>query len=152
MKWTGSAALRSRAFWAGGALGIAIGLAGFFFGAVPMSGTAAEPAGRSVTPVFEEELSNLPGYSLAAVVVDYAPGGHSASHRHAGPVFAYVLEGQVRSKLDDGPAVVYQGGESFFEPLGTHHVISENASGTESAKLLAVFVAQDGATLTTFDE
>ena len=143
--------LQGKAFWLGGAVGLSIGLAGILVGTGPAQGTA-ESTGQTVTPVSSQELPNLPGNSLTAVVVEYAPGGRSASHRHAGSVFAYVLDGAIRSKLDDGSEVVYRAGESFFEPPGTHHAVSENASETEPAKLLAIIVAETGAKLTTFDE
>jgi quercetin dioxygenase-like cupin family protein len=99
--------------------------------------------------VFTTKLPNVPGKSLTAVVVNYAPGGKSASHRHAGSVFAYVLSGKIRSENSaTGPARVYSAGESFFEPPGSEHTVSENASTTEPASLLAIFVADDGAVLT----
>jgi quercetin dioxygenase-like cupin family protein len=83
-------------------------------------------------------------------VVSYAPGAKSPSHRHAGSVFAYVLAGSIRSENSaTGPAKVYKAGESFFEPPGSEHLVSENASDTEPASLLAVIVADDGARLTT---
>jgi quercetin dioxygenase-like cupin family protein len=86
------------------------------------------------------------------VVVSYAPGGRSPAHHHAGSVFAYVLSGAIRSENSaTGPAKVYKAGEGFFEPPGSEHLVSENASATEPASLLAVFVADDGARLTTFD-
>jgi quercetin dioxygenase-like cupin family protein len=63
---------------------------------------------------------------------------------------AYVLTGAIRSENSaTGPAKVYHAGESFFEPPGSRHLVSENASATEPASLLAIFVADDGATLTT---
>ena len=114
--------------------------------------SASAAQGDSVTPVFSADLPNLPGNSLTAVLVEYAPGGSSDSHRHAGSVFAYVIDGAVRSKLDDGSEIVYRAGESFFEPPGTHHAVSANASDTEPARLLAIIVAETGAELTTFDE
>ena len=49
------------------------------------------------------------------------------------------------------PVKIYHVGEAFFEPLGSEHLISENASNTQPATMLAVFVADDGAQLTTFD-
>jgi quercetin dioxygenase-like cupin family protein len=105
-----------------------------------------------VKPVLSTKLPNVPGKSLTAVVVSYAPGGRSPQHHHAGSVFAYVLSGAIRSENSaTGPAKVYQAGESFFEPPGSEHLASENASATEPASLLAVFVAEDGAKLTTFD-
>jgi quercetin dioxygenase-like cupin family protein len=56
-----------------------------------------------------------------------------------------VLSGAIRSENSaTGPARVYKAGESFFEPPGSKHLISENASATEPASLLAVFVADDG--------
>jgi quercetin dioxygenase-like cupin family protein len=104
-------------------------------------------------PVSSEKLPNVPGKSLTAVVVDFAPGAKSTSHHHAGSVFAYVLSGQIRSEVSGaGPAKIYKAGETFFEPPGSEHLVSENASASEPASLLAVFVADDGAKLTTYNK
>ena len=75
-------------------------------------------------------------------MVDYPPGGKSTSHRHAASAFiyAYVISGAVRSQVDDQPVKVYKAGEGWSENPGAHHRVSENASETEPAKLLAVFV------------
>lgn len=119
-------------------------------GAAPAAG--AEEA--KVSPVFAYDLPNLPGHKMTGVLVEYRPGGSSPPHHHTteGSVVAYVLEGAIRSKVDDGPVTVYQAGESWLEPPGAAHSISENASTTEPARLLAIFVAKDGAELTTFDQ
>lgn len=96
-----------------------------------------------------DALKNLPGTNLTAVVVVYGPGAKSPAHHHAGSVFAYVLQGAIRSQNSaTGPVRVYQAGSSFFEPAGSVHLISENASPSEPARLLAVFVAPAGAQLT----
>jgi quercetin dioxygenase-like cupin family protein len=109
----------------------------------------AAPAAE-VKQVLAETLANAPGQKLTAVMVNYPPGGKSAAHMHPGSVFAFVVSGKIRSQNSaTGPAKVYNAGEGFFEPLGSTHLISENASATEPASLLAVFVAPDGATLTT---
>ncbi len=109
-------------------------------------------ANGTVKQVRSEALPNVPGKNLTAVLVTYPPGGKSGKHHHAGSVFAYVISGAIRSKVSgQGPAKVYQAGESFFEPPGSEHLVSENASATEPASLLAVFVADRGAKLTTFD-
>jgi quercetin dioxygenase-like cupin family protein len=121
---------------------------------------AALTAGRlsaadegAVKPVMSQLLPNVPGKSISAVVVSYPPGGKSGKHHHAGSVFAYVLSGEIRSENSaTGPAKVYKAGEGFFEPPGSEHLVSENASAAEPASLLAVFVADDGAKLTTFDK
>jgi quercetin dioxygenase-like cupin family protein len=114
---------------------------------------AAGDAGAQVKPVLAQTLPNVPGKSLTAVIVTYAPGGKSVKHHHAGSVFVFVLSGAVESESSaTGPVKVYKAGESFFEPPGSEHLVSENASATEPASLLAVFVADDGAQLTTFDK
>ena len=70
------------------------------------------------------------------------PAASSSAHTHAKSAFIYatVLEGAIRSSVNDGPVVTYRTGESFSEMPGDRHTVSENASKTEPAKLLAVFV------------
>ncbi len=110
---------------------------------------AHETGDEAVRPVMSEKLPNVPGKSLSAVLVSYPPGGKSIKHQHAGSVFAFVMSGAIRSENSaTGPAKVYKAGEAFFEPPGSEHLVSENASATEPASLLAVFVADDGAQLT----
>jgi len=100
-----------------------------------------------------EKLPNVPGKSITVTVVSYAPAGKSRPHHHGGSVFAYVLSGAIRSENSaTGPVKVYKAGESFFEPPGSRHLVSENASAKEPARLLAVHVADDSAQLTTFDK
>lgn len=91
---------------------------------------------------FEAAIPNIPGKSLIAVEVDYAPGAASPSHTHAKSAFiyAYVISGTIESKVNDGETRIYRAGESWSEPPGAIHSISRNASKTEPAKLLAVFV------------
>jgi quercetin dioxygenase-like cupin family protein len=74
--------------------------------------------------------------------VTYPPGGKSLAHHHAASAFiyAYVLSGAIRSQVGNDRAKVYHAGEGFYEMPGSHHSISENASKTEPAILLAVFV------------
>jgi quercetin dioxygenase-like cupin family protein len=95
-----------------------------------------------ITRIFNQELPNAPGKSLRVVLVEYGPGGGSPSHRHPPSAFIYarVLEGAIRSKVNDAPERTYQAGESWTERPGDHHQISQNASTTAPAKLLAVFV------------
>ena len=100
---------------------------------------------ETVTAVADEPLPNLPGKRLRSVVVDYPPGAKSIPHRHAGSAFiyAYVLSGEIRSAVDDEPARIYRSGETWFEKPGAHHAVSENASDTAPARLLAVFVLDE---------
>ena len=100
----------------------------------------------TVRPNFAHALPNVPGKSLVAVEVSYPPGGASAPHRDAPSAFiyAYVVSGEIQSQVDDGAARIYRAGESFYEAPGAHHRISRNASKTQPAKLLAVFVVDTG--------
>jgi quercetin dioxygenase-like cupin family protein len=113
---------------------------------------ASAQMGQTVTPTFKQAITNIPGKSLVAVVVDYAPGGASPSHVHAKSafIFGYVLSGEIESQVNDGPKQVYRAGESFYETPGSRHPVSRNASETKPAKLLAVFVVDtDDKELTT---
>ena len=104
--------------------------------------------GAGVSVVFDQALPNVPGKSLRAVLVEYGPGAGSPSHRHPSSAFIYarVLEGAIRSKVNDEPERTYRAGESWMEKPGDHHQVSHNASGTEPAKLLAIFVVDTGDT------
>jgi quercetin dioxygenase-like cupin family protein len=98
-----------------------------------------------VRTVFDQ-LTNVPGKSLQAVTVHYPPGAKSEAHRHARSAFimAYVISGTIRSQVEGEPARVYHAGETWSEIPGAHHTISENASATEPAELLAVFLLDTG--------
>jgi quercetin dioxygenase-like cupin family protein len=101
-----------------------------------------------VTLVYQHELPNVPGKSIKGVLVEYGPGGYSAGHTHAKSAFIYatVLKGAIRSQVNDGPVTIYETGESFSELPGDRHGVSANASDTEPAKLLAVFVVDTSET------
>lgn len=115
--------------------------------------SANETGDETVRPIISVKLPNVPGKNLSAALVTYPPGGKSGKHHHAGSVFAFVVSGAIRSENSvTGPTKVYKAGEGFFEPPGSEHLISENASETEPASLLAIFVADDGAKLTTPDK
>ncbi|WP_042703948.1 cupin domain-containing protein [Azospirillum sp. B506] len=108
-----------------------------------------------VTLVYEHALPDVPGKSVKGVLVEYGPGGYSPAHTHAKSalIYATVLEGAIRSRVNDGPTKTYQVGENFTELPGDHHGVSANASDTKPAKLLAVFVVDTADTeLTTPDK
>jgi quercetin dioxygenase-like cupin family protein len=123
-----------------------IGAAGVAIAITIGMNAAAQDHGETVTPHFEHAIPNIPGKSLTAFVVDYAPGGASPAHVHSksGFVFAYVVSGAIESQVNGGPKRVYHAGESWYEDPGSHHNVSRNASATEPARLLAVFVADTG--------
>jgi quercetin dioxygenase-like cupin family protein len=97
---------------------------------------------KNVKLVYDHPLPNVPGKSMRGVLVEYEPDGNSPAHLHPKSAFIYatVLEGAIRSKVNDGPVVTYRAGESWSEYPGDRHSVSANASATEPARLLAVFV------------
>jgi quercetin dioxygenase-like cupin family protein len=104
-----------------------------------------------VTLVYDHVLPNVPGKSIRGVLVEYEPGGSSSAHTHPKSAFIYatVLQGAIRSQVNDGPVTIYRAGESFSEYPGDRHGVSENASTTEPARLLAVFVVDTAETVLT---
>jgi quercetin dioxygenase-like cupin family protein len=118
--------------------------------ALPFGSVLADSKSKNakVTLVYQHELPNVPGKSIKGVLVEYGPGGFSAGHTHPKSAFIYatVLEGAIRSQVNDGPATVYKAGQNFSELPGDRHAVSANASETEPAKLLAVFVVDTSET------
>lgn len=91
--------------------------------------------------VYQNKLPNCPGKSCVGLRVTYPPNGSTPPHRHAGAsVSAFVIEGTVLCKMNDGPTEVFQKGESWFEAPGCHHKVSDNHSLTDSATLFATLV------------
>ena len=116
----------------------------------PVSAHAGQ--GEAVVPKCDQAIPNIPGKSLVVVEVDYPPGVASPPHRHAKSAFiyAYVISGEIESKVNNGETRIYKAGESWSEPPDASHTISRNASQTKPAKLLAVFVVDsDDKALTT---
>ncbi|WP_295990206.1 cupin domain-containing protein [Rugamonas sp.] len=127
-------------------LSIALAAATLFGGAAQ----AHDPAmnGKEARAILQAlPLADVPNTKGLMATVTYAPGQASVPHRHPGSVFAYVLEGEVISKLDDGPEVTYKAGDSWVESPGMRHVVSRNASETKPAKLLVFLLLKDGAQL-----
>jgi quercetin dioxygenase-like cupin family protein len=116
------------------------------------SAAAASSPLDKVEVIGSYALPNVAGKRVTIVRVFYGPGGFSRAHRHAGSVTAYITKGEIRSQLGGGPVETFGVGQSFFEPPGSTHLVSANASNTEPAELIAVFVADEGAQLTTMLE
>lgn len=116
---------------------------------------AGDSHGPKATLVFDQPLPNVPGKSIKGVLVEYEPGGSSPAHTHAKSAFIYatVLEGAINTQVNHGPVKTYRAGENFSESPGDHHTFEENASKTEPARMLAVFVVDTNDTnLTTVEK
>jgi len=106
---------------------------------------AHEAAAETVSPKFTQALPNVQGKTFTTLIVDFPPGAKAKPHRHGEAfVYAYVLKGAVRSGLNDEAPRVYQTGDNWFEPPGVRHPLTENASRSQPARLLVVFVANTG--------
>jgi quercetin dioxygenase-like cupin family protein len=113
-----------------------------------MAGMAAVAAAH-MPPGHEESIEllqhqpfpGLPGKQAVMLKVSYAPGTSSAGHTHPGPVYAYVLDGEVESQMAGGAPVRYRKGQSWYEAPGAGHLVSRNASKTRPATLLVWMVA-----------
>jgi quercetin dioxygenase-like cupin family protein len=107
-------------------------------------------ASSATDPVFQHDLPNITmdDWQVTVSEVDFPPGRMGRVHHHAGFVLAYVLEGAIVSKVSGQEQKTYRKGEMFFEPPGSTHEVSNNASQSEPARLLAMIFAKKGATLT----
>ena len=106
------------------------------------AGASARPT-TTVKPLSCEKLPNVAGHSITTALVEFPPNAYTPRHKHPGSVTAFVVKGAVRSQMDGGPAVIYTMGQTWFEAPGAIHAFAENASATEPAELLAIFVAED---------
>jgi quercetin dioxygenase-like cupin family protein len=100
---------------------------------------------------FFHALPKLDGDRLKATVmeVNYGPGESSSSHSHPCAVVGYVVQGAIRTQVKGQTEMVVTAGEGFYEAPNSVHLISANASQTEPAILLAVFVCDRQTPLTT---
>src|SRR3954471_9192987 len=87
-------------------------------------------------------IEKLDGKDARATVVEvtFEPGHKDSPHRHAGPVFGYVLEGEYEHAIDDEPVKTYKAGDTFYEPSGSKHRVARNPSGKTRTRLLAVIL------------
>ncbi len=109
-------------------------------GAGSIAAAQEQAAPRTAFPKALGSQALSPETVMEATEIEIAPGHSSPSHRHRGGIYAYVLEGEIRSAIDGGDPVLYRTGDSWFEPDGAEHSFFENASDTERARFLAVRV------------
>jgi quercetin dioxygenase-like cupin family protein len=96
--------------------------------------------------VIKQRLPGEPERDLLLVEVTYPPGTGSPSHLHPNGVMAFVVSGSISSKVGDEPERTYRAGEAWWEQPGAIHRVSRNASGSQPATLLAIYIAPPGVT------
>ncbi|MFO2464372.1 cupin domain-containing protein [Pseudomonas sp. 15FMM2] len=104
---------------------------------------------EKISVLQEHALTDVAGKKTIMLTVDYAPGQATVPHSHTGTAVAYVLEGEITSRVNDENAITYKAGQSFYEPAGSRHYESSNASQTKPARLLVVMVLDDDAQVLT---
>ncbi|RON15503.1 cupin [Pseudomonas brassicacearum] len=101
---------------------------------------AHEGPSEKVTVLQDELLKNVPGKKAMMIEVDYKPGQSSIAHKHEGTAMAYVISGAITSQVKGEKAITYKAGQYWYEPAGSEHLVSKNASATKPAKLLVFMV------------
>ena len=107
--------------------------------------TPAQHTGKAqveVTQLSQQDIvEKLDGKDARVTVkeVIFEPGQKDTPHRHTGPVFGYVLEGEYEHALDD-PIKTYKAGDTFYELSRGMHRVARNPSGTTRTRLLAVIL------------
>ena len=117
------------------AAGIGVGVAVTF--------AADHPKAVKVTQLSQRDITEkLDGKAASATVVEvtFEPGQKDSPHRHTGPVFGYVLEGEYEHALGDEPVKTYKAGDTFYEPSGSVHRVARNPSAKNKTRLLAVIL------------
>ena len=96
-----------------------------------------------VTQLSQRDVTEkLDGKAARATVqeVTFEPGQKDTAHRHTGPVFGYVLEGEYEHAINDEAVKTYKAGDTFYEPTGSVHRVARNPSGKTRTRLLAVIL------------
>ncbi|KAL3481752.1 hypothetical protein BJX99DRAFT_218202 [Aspergillus californicus] len=98
----------------------------------------------SLQIVYNHKVENAPGKIMIGLRVDFPPNASTPPHRHGGAaVSAYVFSGTLQNKMNDDPMKIIETGGSWHEAPGCHHRISNNASETEPAVMLATMVLDE---------
>jgi len=115
---------------------------------ITMLSTSSSAQQSVATALFQTDLPDIEGREAVILEVEYPPGVASSSHRHNAHTFVYVLEGTVIMQVAGNEPHTLVAGQTFYETPDDVHSVSRNASDTESAKILVVFIKQKGAAMT----
>ncbi|MBZ5673982.1 MAG: cupin domain-containing protein [Acidobacteriia bacterium] len=100
---------------------------------------------NAASALIQEPLANIANQEVTVMALVAAPGAApTGAHQHPGPVFAYVLKGEIESQVDPEPAKIYRAGDAFYEPPMHAHRLFRNLSKTEPAELLIFQVGEEG--------
>ena len=105
---------------------------------------ASPLAQETITELMSKDLAGCPGKEVLMYTVDFPPGFSSPVHRHNAQVSVYLLEGSVVMQVQGGKEVPLRPGQVFYEDPNDIHVVSRNASSTESARFLVFLIHKKG--------
>ncbi len=115
------------------AFGVGVGLGGFAAANCFENGESVKiRAARNI----KEKLDGK-GAKVTVVEVTIDPGKSGLPHRHPGPAFVYVVEGEYELGIDDQPTKFFKAGETFYEPTGCLHRVSKNPAAKGKTRLIA---------------
>ena len=97
-----------------------------------------------VKSLMEQKIDNVDNPLVFVQLVEFGPGVQSQPHRHPGPVFGYILEGELLTQVEGSEPSTYKAGEVFYEPSGHIHVLARNPSSTTTTRFLALIVGKQG--------
>ena len=85
-------------------------------------------------------IEKLDGKKAKATMVEVtlAPGAVEAAHRHPGPAFGYILEGEYEWAIDNNKPKIFKAGDTFYEPTGCLHGVGRNPSKKNKARFIAI--------------
>jgi len=112
---------------------------GFVLGVAGMT-LSQQHDGEVVRTISSQEIKEkLDGKDSTVTVVEVTipPGEAGVPHRHPGPGFVYVMEGEYELGIDDQPTKKFKAGETFYEPTGCLHRVSKNPSDKTRTRLIA---------------
>ena len=115
------------------------GMLGALFVHNVLADTAADTS-TIITPLMEKPLAARAAAVASMVTVEYAPGAGTPPHSHPADTFVYVLEGAIEMQVAGGELKVLKAGDTYYEQPSDKHMVSRNASKTEKARFLVMFV------------
>jgi quercetin dioxygenase-like cupin family protein len=123
-------------------LTVGIGVGAASAGAVGMTANRHHEDVKVTTLATRDVAEKLDGKATKATFLEVTleAGQADVPHRHPGPAFGYVLEGEFEWAIDDQPAKVFKAGETFYEPAGCLHRVAKNPAAKGKTRVVAVIL------------
>ena len=119
---------------------------GFASLALAALGSSESPGEADIKTIYRRDLPpvSLDGWQVTVLQLIFPPRFASAKHVHPGFVLGYVIEGELRLRIEGEPETLLPAGEVFYEAPGAIHLPSGSASATKQARVLALVFSEKG--------